>query len=271
MEPMANNINRHRTQQLIIEKKQLDYPFINDRTGETVNTTKGELFYIGGIDVLPGNHWAYYNFTKPILIDINTDELPTTYTETQLRNGTNYMLQLSGYQVDTNLYKETDRYINPFDTTNSVINYLYLNNTEMQGYDIIINYFRKNDETQAFEFKFNKESIEPEYFQKAVQLAWQKAVCQIASVPDSHYHGNALRNNVNTLLKDEIIPYTYCFQQEHRMWIGPATIIDGTTLTKTEYTSTTPPQYTIPEITQYKIKFTDKETIVKEEKIRVEK
>lgn len=251
----------------LLEKKDLDYPFISPRNGSLINTTKDLLFYQHGIpDIL--QHEAYFVRVKPILVHLDLEDLPSYYTEQQIRDATNYMVTITGQQPDR-IWQEVPNRISPYDTLNSTIDYQFKPASEMQGYDMIIGYIRENNKTESHDFLFNKDTIEPEYIKKAIQLAWQFSEQGAANrIPNNNYHSQGLRNNIEELNPDEIRTYNYTMQIEHRTWIGIETIIDGpgnnTTITKTPIHDEQPQSY------QIGIKFKDNETIIQKKAIDIE-
>lgn len=154
----------------LLPKGLLAVPFTDPDNGHYIDDNRKLLLDLVGAFWLPAV--AYKTTIKPLKTHLDLEDLPVQYNINDVREATLEMIAETLLPIDS-IYEETSEYLDPDWITESSVGYQYLDNGSMQGYDLIItNIIGNQTLKKSYIFKFNRETIEPEYLKQFIKLAW---------------------------------------------------------------------------------------------------
>lgn len=218
----------------LLPKKNLAIPFINPRNNAQVRTTRELLFFERGVDYLL--YSAYQPRVRPLLTYLDIQDLPSQYSEQDVRNATLVMLTATNLPLDTLLWKETENYIRPQEAESSTIGYKFEDSSIIGQYDMIINYIISNErQITSLVFEYNKDLIEPNQIGNFIKYSWWYGIAG-SGIPKQGYFSYDPRDSIDTMTLDENIIYSNMIQYEDRpTWISDENIPENNLDSSTNY------------------------------------
>ena len=241
----------------LLPKKALEIPFINPRNNEQVNNTRELLFFVRGVDYLL--YSAYKPIARPITGYLDIQNMPSNYSEQNIRSATLEMLTSTNMTIDTSVWKETSTQPPSFYDEKSTIGYRFLptSDPEMGDYDMIITYIISATKSiTSLRFYFNTDRIEPEQIGNFIKQAWYVGVVgPNEKIPG--YFTYDPRDSITNMTPDENIIYSNMFQYEDRpTWISAANIPENNFDTSlSNFANCEKSFFSTPDIESYSIGF----------------